>query len=162
MDQILLLSPLTAAILAAGLGAGLGWVAPLHRRTVAVLAHGLAAAIAAASVRGVASVQAWTLPAVPPDHVMGVVIAELCLLGMTTALRRRAGWQRQAASAALLGFTLMVGLLSGSGEPALATGAAIVGIVALAAPDPPLVIPSRTRVPRVPVSVPRHSSPRLP
>jgi hypothetical protein len=162
MDQVLLLSPYTAGILAAGLGAGLGWVAPFHRRTLAVVAHGVVATIAATSVRGVASVEAWTLPAVRPDHVMGVVIAGLCLLALTTALRSRTGWQRQGASVALVAFTSIVGLLSGSGELGLATGAAIVGVVALAAPDPPLAIPSRARVGRGPLNVPRHSSPRLP
>lgn len=91
---------------------------------------------------------------------MGVVIAALCLLGATTALRRREGLLRHLASSALLVLTAIVGFLAGSGEVALATGAALVAFVALAAPDPPLVMQARTR--RVAVSVPQHSSPRLP
>jgi hypothetical protein len=162
MDQMLHLTPPIAAGLAALLGAALGYVAPFQRRTLALVAHSLLAAIAATSVRGAASVHAWTLPRIEPDYVMGVVIAALCLVGVTTTFRARAGLLRHLASSALLVFTGVVGLLAGSGEAALAAGAAAVAFLALVAPDPPVVVQERAQTGRVAVSVPQHSSPRLP
>jgi hypothetical protein len=162
MDQLLQITPPIAAGLAATLEAALGLVAPFERRSVALVAHSGLAAIGAASVGSAASAHVWTLPGIEPDHAMAVVIAGLCLVGATTALRRRQGLARRLASAALLVFTAVVGLLAGSGETALAIGAALVAVLALVAPDPPIVLRHRSRSPGVAVSVPQHSSPRLP
>ena len=124
----------------------------------------LLAALLAASVGGVVSVQAWTLPRIGPDQVMTAVIVGVCLLGTATTLRRRTGSARRVAAAALLLFTGLVGLLAGSTEPVLAIGATVVAVMTLVAPEPPVIVRPRTRPGRArgTVTVPQHSSLRLP
>jgi hypothetical protein len=162
MDQTITLAPAFAAMLAAGLGAALGWVGLFQRRAVGVLAHaGLAIAIAT-SMGGAVSLRAWALSRLGPDHAMTTVIAGVCLLGATIALRNRPGLARLFAAAASVLFTALVAMLAGSGEPELAIGAALVALVALAAPDPPVVALPRSRAGGVSVNVPQHSSARLP
>jgi hypothetical protein len=161
MDQNIALTPAFAVLLAACLGAALGWVSVAPRRPAAVLAHvGVAAAIAM-SVGGAMTLRVWALSRLGSDHAMSTVIAGVCLVGVTIALRGRPSAARAIAAGASLLFTALVALLAGSQEPALATGAALVAIIALAAPDPPVVALPRSRR-RMRVSVPQHSSPRLP
>jgi hypothetical protein len=66
------------------------------------------------------------------------------------------------AAGALMAFTALVGLLAGSAEPVLAIGAAVVAFVTLAAPEPPVTAQSPSRAGRVTITVPQHSSLRLP
>lgn len=145
MEQSINYGPALSTLLAAGLGGAVGWVGVPDRRAVGVAVHGLLAALVAASVGGFVSIQAWALPRLGPDHVMAAVIVGVCLLGTATTLRRRAESVRRVASAALLLFTALVGLLAGSTEPILAIGAAAVAFVTLAAPEPPVIAPQRTR-----------------
>jgi uncharacterized membrane protein YhiD involved in acid resistance len=95
---------------------------------------------------------------------MTAVIAGVGLLGAATALRRRAGLGRRVGAGALLAFTALVGLLAGSAEPVLAIGAAAVAFMTLAAPEPPVpvIVRQPKRAGRVTVTVPQHSSLRLP
>jgi uncharacterized membrane protein YhiD involved in acid resistance len=172
--DFLRLSPLAAVLLAAGLGAGLGWVGPFRRKAIGLAAHSALAAAASLYARHAGSTYALALPVVEPNHVMGIVIAGVCLLGATTAFRFRNGFAQGLASSASLLFTALIGLLAGSGELALALGAAVVALVALAAPEPvagPVPptrlqpVPRPHRAPggmaRVSVTVP-NSSLRLP
>ena len=163
MDQNITLTPAFAALLAAGLGAALGWASFAWKRPAVALAHAGAAAAIAMSVDGAMTpLRVWALSALGPDHAMSSVIAGVCLVGVTIALRGRSGAARAIAAGASLLFTALVALLAGSQEPVLATGAALVAFVALAAPDPPVVALPRPRAGRMTVSVPQHSSPRLP
>jgi hypothetical protein len=161
MDQNIALTPASAALLAACLGAALGWASLARKRPAAALHAGVAAAIAM-SVDGAMTLRVWALSRLGSDHAMSTVIVGVCLMGVTIALRGRPGAARAIAAGASLLFTALVALLAGSQEPALATGAALVAIVALAAPDPPVVALPRSRSGRMRVNVPQHSSPRLP
>jgi uncharacterized membrane protein YhiD involved in acid resistance len=164
MEPNITFSPSVSSMVAAVLGAALGWVGVSDRRAIGVAAHALLAALVAASVGGVVSVQAWTLPRIGPDHVMTAVIVGVCLLGTATTLRRRTAPARRVAAAALLLFTGLVGLLAGSTEPVLAIGATVVAVMTLVAPEPPVIVRPRTRAgrARATVTVPQHSSLRLP
>jgi hypothetical protein len=166
MEPNLTFSPSVNSVVAAVLGAALGWVGISDRRAIAAAVHALLAALVAGSVGGVVSVQAWTLPRIGPDYVMTAVIVGVCLLGTATTLRRRTGSARRVAAAALLLFTGLVGLLAGSTEPVLATGATVVAVMTLVAPEPPVpaIVRPRTSVgrARAQVTVPQHSSLRLP
>ncbi|HEX7778273.1 MAG TPA: hypothetical protein VF424_03485, partial [Vicinamibacterales bacterium] len=146
------------------LGAALGWVGVSDRRAMGVAVHALLAALVAASVGGVVSVQVWTVPRIGPDHVMTAVIVGMCLLGTITTLRRRTESARRVAAAALWLFTGLVGLLAGSTEPVLAIGATVVAVMTLVAPEPPVIVRPRSSAGRVraQVTVPQHSSLRLP
>jgi uncharacterized membrane protein YhiD involved in acid resistance len=165
--DFLQLSPLTGVLLAAALGAALGWVGPFRRKAIGLAAHGALAAVASLYARHAGST--YALPPVEPDHVMGIVIASVCLLGATTTFRFRSGFAQSLASSASLLFTALIGLLAGSSELALALGAAVVALVALAAPEPVSEpAPRALRAQRVPTRVPRvsvtmqNSSLRLP
>jgi hypothetical protein len=164
MESNLAFTPSVSSMVAAVLGAALGWVGVSDRRAIGVAVHALLAALVAASVGGVFSVQAGTVPRIGPDHVMAAVIVGVCLLGTATTMRRRTGSARRVAAAALLMFTALVGLLAGSTEPVLAIGASVVAVMTLVAPEPPVVVRPRTRAGRVgaQVTVPQHSSLRLP
>ena len=166
--------PLVAVLLAAALGAALGWVGPLRRKAIGLGAHSALAAAASLYGQHAGSRYALALPPVEPNHVMGIVIAGVCLLGATTAFRFRNGFAQGLASSASLLFTTLIGLLAGSGELALALGAAVVALVALGAPEPvagpvprarPRAVPRPHRAPTgiagVSVTVP-NSSLRLP
>jgi uncharacterized membrane protein YhiD involved in acid resistance len=163
MEYNISLGPAFSTLVASALGGALGWVGLFDRRALGVVTHAGLAACVAASVGGILSVGAWSLPRIgpEPDHVMAAVIAGLCLLGTATALRRRAETARRVAAGALLSFTALVGLLAGSTETLLAIGAAAVAFMTLGAPEPPVV----ARPPRgsqVRVTLPQHSSLRLP
>ena len=161
MDPNISVTPAFAALLAACLGAALGWASLARKWPAAALAHAGVAAAIAMSVDGAMTLRVWALARLGPDHAMSTVIVGVCLVGVTIALRGRQGAARTIAAGASLLFTALVALLAGSQEPVLATGAALVAIVALAAPDPPVVALPRSRG-RMRVSVPQHSSPRLP
>lgn len=135
--DFLRVSPATAVLVAAAVGAALGWVGPIRRRTVGLAAHSLLAALASLYAQQAGSTYAASLPPVEPNHVMGIVIAAVCLLGAATTFRFRGGLARSLASSASLLFTALIGLLAGSGELPLALGAAAVALTALAAPEPP-------------------------
>src|SRR5262245_39879701 len=164
MEPNITFSPSVSSMVAAVLGAALGWVGVSDRRAIGVAVHAVLAALVAASVGGVVSVQAWTLPRIGPDHVMTAVIVGVCLLGTATTLRRRTGSGRRVAAAALLLFTGLVGLLAGSTDPVLAIGATVVAVMTLVAPEPPVIVRPGTRAgrTRATVTVPQHSSLRLP
>jgi uncharacterized membrane protein YhiD involved in acid resistance len=144
----------------------LGWVGPIRRRTVGLAAHSFLAAVASLYAQQAGSTYAASLPPVEPNHVMGIVIAAVCLLGAATTFRFRGGLARSLASSASLLFTALIGLLAGSGELPLALGAAAVALTALAAPEPPAlpVEPVTRRLRRdAPVNVTApNSSLRLP
>jgi uncharacterized membrane protein YhiD involved in acid resistance len=137
-------------LLAAALGAALGWVGPFRRKAIGLAAHSALAVAASLYARHAGSTYALALPPVEPNHVMSIVIAGVCLLGATTAFRFRNGFAQGVASSASLLFTALIGLLAGSGELALAVGAAVVALVALAAPEPVSASVSRTRSRPVP------------
>ena len=164
MEPNLIFSPSVSSLVAAVLGAALGWVGVSDRRAMGVAVHALLAALVAASVGGVVSVQVWTVPRIGPDHVMTAVIVGVCLLGTITTLRRRKESARRVAAAALWLFTGLVGLLAGSTEPVLAIGATVVAVMTLVAPEPPVIVRPRSSAGRVraQVTVPQHSSLRLP
>ena len=162
MDQNIALTPASAALLAACLGAALGWASLARKRPAAAVAHAGVAAAIAMSVDGATTLRVWALSRLGSDHAMSTVIVGVCLVGLTITLRGGSARVRAIAAGASLLFTALVALLAGSQEPALATGAALVAIVALAAPDPPVVALPRSRSGRMGVSVPQHSSPRLP
>ena len=162
MDQNITLGPAFAALLAAGLGAALGWVGLFQRRALGAVLHAGLAAVIAASVGGAVSLQGWALSRLDSEHAMSTVIVGVALLGVTIALRARSGVARRVAAVASLLFTALVALLAGGSEPALAAGAALVAILALVAPDPPIVVLPRTRKGRMAVTVGQRSSPRLP
>jgi uncharacterized membrane protein YhiD involved in acid resistance len=163
MEHTLNLGPALSTLVAAALGAALGWVGLFARRALGVAAHAVLAAFVAASVGGIVSFEAWALPRIgpDPDHVLTTVIAGICLLGAATALRRRTDTARRVAAAALLSFTALVGLLAGSTETLLAIGATAVALVTLEAPDPTAIARPRSRG-SARVTLPQHSSPRLP
>jgi hypothetical protein len=162
MDPNVTLNPLLLAMLAAGLGGSLGWVGLFQQRTVSAIAHAGLAVAAATLAEELAALQSSALLRVGPDHAMTTVIVCVCLLGATITLRGRAGAGFRIAAASLLMVAGLVGLLVGSQEPALAIGATLVAIVALAAPEPTVVAIPRTRARSVRVTVAPHSSPRLP
>jgi uncharacterized membrane protein YhiD involved in acid resistance len=168
--DFLQLSPLIGVLLAAALGAALGWVGPFRRKAFGLAAHSALAAVA--SLYAQHSGSTYALPPVEPNHVMGIVIASVCLLGATTTFRFRSGFAQSLASSASLLLTALIGLLVGSSELALALGAALVALVALGAPEPVSGRVQRTerlrradrlptRVPHVSVTMP-NSSLRLP
>jgi hypothetical protein len=87
MDQNIALTPAFAALLAACLGAALGWASLARKRPEAALAHaGVAAAIAMA-VDGAMTLRVWALSRLGSDHAMSTVIVGVCLVGVTIALR---------------------------------------------------------------------------
>ena len=162
MDPNVSLTPPVVVMLAAALGGALGWVGLFRRRTVSAITHAGLAVAAAMLAEELVAQRALALLRVGPDHVMTTVIVCVGLLGATIALRNRAGVAFQGAAAALLMVAGLVGLLVGSQEPGLAIGAALIAVVALAAPEPPVTVIPVPRRSSVRVTGAPHSSPRLP